>query len=95
MVVGVEPSELPSNEMSSPSLKGFSYRLETVRDIVDKFKYQISNWTRIQRFCSLPVHTNYLGDRQRYRFWGPTADQVNKNLGVGLKTIVSNDISAL
>lgn len=36
MIVGLEPSELPSNEMSSPSVKVFSYRLETVRDIADE-----------------------------------------------------------
>lgn len=31
----LKPPELPSNKMSSPSLKGFSYRLETGGAIVD------------------------------------------------------------
>lgn len=35
VIVGLKPSELPSNEMNSPSLKVFSYRLETGRAIVD------------------------------------------------------------
>lgn len=36
MVVGLKPSELPSNRISSPSLKVFNYSLEAVTDIVDE-----------------------------------------------------------